>query len=197
LDGRKEGAKDESASTFPNGIYGRTKLEGEEGVLLANTDAVVARVSWVFGSETSQASGFFDSILKRAIALGDDGYLEAVADKFSSPTYVWDLAEWIEYLCRAEEVEGIWHLTHPSNRANGESWHTYAEKSIQLAYEEGIVDRMVEVRPSFQADGEIFKSLRPVHTGIQPRRLQKISEFKLRTWEEAGREFLRKQGEIC
>jgi len=187
------GLKDEKAEVFPNGAYGKTKLAGETAVLELNPEAVIARVSWVFGSRTEKAQGFFESVLDRALKLEVGGSLEGVADKLSSPTYVWDLAKWIAYLCDADEVRGIWHLTHPAENAEGESWHSYAEKALVLAYEEGIVGQKVEVMKRYQEEGNIFQILRPKYTALQPKRLMAVKELELRSWEEAGREYIRKR----
>lgn len=192
LDGREEGLKAEGAATFTdgaNGAYGQTKLAGELGVAEAFPEAGICRVSWVFGSEGSGGQGFLETIIERARAIQDGESLEGIADKISSPTYVGDLAEWLVFLLKRESCEGLWHLTNPSS-CGGESWHSYAEKTVELAHELGILSRRVEVSPRYQRDGNIFKVLRPVHTGMEPKRLMMERGLILRNWEDSAKGYL-------
>lgn len=190
LDGSVEGLKDEAAQTFPNGAYGRSKLAGEEAVTRAFPEAGIARISWVFGSAGSGGQGFLETIMARAQNLPKGDSLEGIADKFSTPTYVYDLAEWLTYLLARASCEGIWHLTHPSAQPKGESWHSYAETTVKLAHEAGLLPQAVNVIPRYQADGEIFQVLRPVHTGLAPLRLLAEPGFQMRTWQKAAKDYL-------
>ena len=78
--------KDEDSPVEPLGVYARTKLQGEEAVLERNPAALVCRVSWIFGTEPP---GFLESVLSRAQA-GEP--LQAVADKYSMPTWAEEIA---------------------------------------------------------------------------------------------------------
>ena len=50
LDGRREGLKTEEGKCRPVNVYGESKLEAEFRVREEMPDALVARVSWVFGN---------------------------------------------------------------------------------------------------------------------------------------------------
>jgi dTDP-4-dehydrorhamnose reductase len=82
FDGRKREPYVESDPTGPIGVYGRTKLEGEEQV----RDGWIVRSSWLFGPTGNN----FVRTMLRLGAERDE--LSVVDDQCGSPTYVGHLA---------------------------------------------------------------------------------------------------------
>lgn len=76
----------EKDSTNPQGIYGKTKLQGEEK-LLNNNKAVIIRTSWLY---SSYGNNFVKTIHKIA---KENNHIKVVFDQIGSPTYAFDLAE--------------------------------------------------------------------------------------------------------
>lgn len=76
-----------SDPTAPAGVYGRSKLAGEQAVLEALPGAVVVRTAWVY---TGGDGKDFVAVMRRLAA--GDGPVKVVADQVGSPTYVGDLA---------------------------------------------------------------------------------------------------------
>ncbi len=87
FDGEKRVPYTEEDPANAISVYGESKRVGELQVLEANDHALVIRVSWVFGPDRPS---FVDAILKRART---EEKVAAVADKFSTPTYTYDIAE--------------------------------------------------------------------------------------------------------
>ena len=71
----------------PISVYGESKRAGEENVLAVNGRNLVVRVSWVFGPDRPS---FIDGLIKRA---QENEHVDAIANKFSTPTYTLDIAE--------------------------------------------------------------------------------------------------------
>jgi dTDP-4-dehydrorhamnose reductase len=72
--------------TAPMGVYGRTKLAGEQAVLAASPEAVVVRTAWVY---TGGSGKDFVAVMRKLAA--GDRIVEVVDDQTGSPTYVADL----------------------------------------------------------------------------------------------------------
>src|SRR5437868_349302 len=87
FDGEKRSPYLEEDKARPISTYGKSKLEGEKSVLHASDQNLVVRLSWVFGPERPS---FIDNLIKRA---RNSEYVDAVADKFSTPTYTKDIAQ--------------------------------------------------------------------------------------------------------
>ena len=87
FDGEKRAPYTEEDQANPISAYGESKLAGEKNVLAADDGHLVVRVSWVFGPDRPS---FVDAMIKRA---QQDEKIDAIADKFSTPTYTHDIAQ--------------------------------------------------------------------------------------------------------
>lgn len=181
LDGKSEGEVSEDAPARPLSIYGESKLEGERLVLHADPGHMVVRVSWVFGPDRPS---FIDMILDRAIEMDS---VEAIADKFSSPTYTLDFADDLEPLLTRDDASGILHLCN----SGGTSWCEYGQHALKCASACGVPLQTTEVRPISLADLKNFIAARPVHTVLSTARFEKLSGRKPRSWQEAVEAYVR------
>lgn len=113
----------EDDRTSPTGVYGASKLAGEEAVLSEHHDAAVLRTAWVY---SPFGSNFVKTMLRLA---GQRDEIAVVADQRGNPTNALDIADGIfavaENLAGGDEPaqRGIFHMT-----ADGEaSWAEFAE----------------------------------------------------------------------
>lgn len=85
--GNKEGVYIESDETGPLGVYGESKLSGEQAVAVANPKHIILRTAWVFGEHGN-------NFVKTMLRVGADcDELNVVADQFGGPTYAGDIAD--------------------------------------------------------------------------------------------------------
>ena len=166
----------------PVNVYGRTKRDGELAVLKASPNALVARVSWLFGPDKPSHP---DNIIQRALQTAD---LSAVEDKFSVPTSNADICGWIEQLIHAQ-ANGVWHLCNSGSA----SWHSWAEAALQIASVIGLPVKTTQVRPSKLADLSQLKARRPLMTVMNNSKLQNLLGGEIRHWCEALEDYLVKK----
>jgi dTDP-4-dehydrorhamnose reductase len=76
----------ETDITGPLGVYGATKLAGEQALQASGATALIFRTSWVYGAT---GKNFLRTILKLARERGE---LRIVADQYGAPTWSRDLA---------------------------------------------------------------------------------------------------------
>ena len=126
FDGTKGSPYVESDPTNPLGVYGRTKLAGEQATL-EWARGISVRTSWLF-SDTGK--NFVKTILAAArekAAAGEP--LRVVDDQVGSPTYAPHLASAIEEALRQGVGAGIYHM----GGGGYCSWCELAREVVQLA----------------------------------------------------------------
>jgi dTDP-4-dehydrorhamnose reductase len=97
---------DENAQTAPQSAYGRTKLEGERGVLRQLPDAYVVRTAWVYGAV---GNNFVKTIARLE---RDRETVSVVDDQRGSPTWSYDLAQGVVALATSGAPGGVYHCTN-------------------------------------------------------------------------------------
>ena len=80
FDGSRAGARLESDSIAPLGVYGRTKAEGEARVRAENPAHIILRTAWVY---STYGNNFLKTMLRLA---GERDELRVVADQTGNPT---------------------------------------------------------------------------------------------------------------
>jgi dTDP-4-dehydrorhamnose reductase len=124
----------EQDSTGPTGVYGASKLAGEQAVLNAYGDnSAVLRVAWVY---SPFGANFVKTMLRLA---GDRQEVAVVADQVGNPSSAFDIADGIFRVATNLKVDanpalrGIFHMT-----ARGEtSWATFAEAVFEVSEAHG------------------------------------------------------------
>jgi dTDP-4-dehydrorhamnose reductase len=181
FDGRASSPYRENEPTNPISVYGKTKQLGEELLLQAGDGHLVMRVSWVFGPDKPS---FIDMLLDRAMS---QDHVEAIENKFSSPTYSLDFAEWIEPLLFESPIDGILHLCN----SGGCSWLEYGQSAVDAALEEGVKLKTSEVRPIRLESMTSFKARRPVYTVMDQQRYRETIGIAPRSWRESVHAYVR------
>ena len=182
FDGNTHRPLSESDEPCPSNEYGRTKLEGERLVLAAAPDALVARVSWLFGLDKDS---FPDRIIKTALT---SDHVDAVSDKWSSPTYAEDLAAWLEPMVTREvECSGVLHLCN----SGWASWQEYGQEALAIALRSGLPLIAREVAPFSMEGFAEFKAVRPPFTVLATDRFESITGRKPRPWQDALADYVR------
>ena len=180
FDGSKRTPYTEEDEPAPLSIYGESKLEGEENVLNVADGNLVVRVSWIFGPERPS---FMDNIIQRA---RETEQIDAVADKFSTPTYTADIAAMLPRFFPAE-VGGIMHFAN-----NGEcSWQQYAQHALDCCWNVGLPLKTRTVGAITLAEMPNFVARRPVYTALSTGRFTEITWQSPRSWQDAVSEYVK------
>jgi dTDP-4-dehydrorhamnose reductase len=135
FDGLKGAPYVETDETRPSGVYGATKLAGEQDVLAACPQAMVLRTSWVYGA---QGRNFVLTLLGAAARTDT---LRVVADQLGCPTAAPDLADAIlgiaDRLAATGWQPGYGGVFHAAG-AGSASWHGLATALFDAAAAHGM-----------------------------------------------------------
>jgi dTDP-4-dehydrorhamnose reductase len=179
FDGKKTGPYGEEDKADPLSVYGESKLEGEHRVLEVSAHHLVVRLSWVFGPHKPS---FIDQILQRA---RENDRVTAVADKFSSPTYTIDAANWLR-LAWENDAQGILHLCN----SGACSWQEWAQYAIEVCHNLGVTLKADRVGKSSLGDMKNFVARRPVNTVLSTAKFTALCGVQPRHWREAIAEYI-------
>ncbi len=131
------------APTQPLGVYGESKLAGEEAIRASGCRHAILRTAWVYASH---GRNFLLTMLRLA---GERDELRVVADQTGTPTPAGLIADvTAQVLSRGIDRSGIWHLV-PHGQT---SWHGFAEAILQGAHARGLIERVPRIVPITTAE---------------------------------------------
>ncbi|WP_273266908.1 dTDP-4-dehydrorhamnose reductase [Flexistipes sinusarabici] len=107
FDGSKGEPYKETDIPNPLSVYGKSKMEGEKGVLQCYNSSFIIRTSWVFG----KANKNFNTQVIEWSKMNKE--LKIVDDQLSSPTYSYDLAIFSWMLINTGTF-GLYHMSNGS-----------------------------------------------------------------------------------
>lgn len=123
FDGAKAAPYSEGDATRPTGVYGESKLAGEQAVLAEQPDCAVLRTAWVY---SPFGANFMKTMLRLA---ADRDEIGVVADQRGNPTSALDIADGVLQVAAnlrsdADSAKrGVFHMTG----AGEASWAEFAE----------------------------------------------------------------------
>jgi len=179
FDGEQDTPYIEEDPPAPLSVYAESKLGGEQEVLAVSPKNLVVRLSWVFGPDKPS---FIDQIIQRA---GESDSVTAVADKFSSPSYTTDVANWLR-LALDSEAQGILHLCN----SGACSWQEWAQFAIDVCHRVGMAVKADHVEKLSLTDMKNFVARRPVYTVLSTAKFTALTGVQPRHWREAIAEYI-------
>lgn len=180
FDGEKREPYTETDQTGPISVYGKSKEQGESGVLEAEPNGVVVRVSWVFGPDRPS---FIDAIIKRA---RNEEQVDAIADKFSTPTYTRDVAEALPRFFDRNVPGGIIHFAN----AGECSWQEFGQYALDCSQKAGVDLKATKVAPLKMGDMKNFIARRPVYSVLSTAKYASLAGAAPRAWREAVTDYI-------
>ncbi|CAO5045503.1 dTDP-4-dehydrorhamnose reductase [Microcystis aeruginosa] len=164
FDGRKNTPYLETDLTNPLGVYGQSKLRGEEEIKTVNSQAIILRTAWVYGSYGKS------NFVKTMLRLGKEREeLKVVVDQVGSPTWAKDIAAAItQLLINADNPAGIYNFTN----SGVASWFDLTKAIFEEAKISGIPLKIQRVIPITTAEYPT-PAVRPAYSVLSG---QKISQ---------------------
>jgi dTDP-4-dehydrorhamnose reductase len=182
FDGKKREAYVESDLARPISVYGESKRAGEENVLVVQGRHLIVRVSWVFGRDRPS---FVDRIIERA---RETEQVDAIADKFSTPTYTLDIARTLPQFFDVDVAGGILHFAN----AGECSWQEYGQFALDCCRSLGIPLKAKAVGALKLADMKNWVARRPVYSVLSTVKYISITGSAPRGWRDAVADYVRK-----
>ena len=166
----------------PLGVYGKTKLEGEEAILKSGCNCLILRTAWLY-------SEFGKNFCRTMLSLtASRPEVRVVNDQFGTPTYSGDLAAAIVRILTCKDLSnrlGIYHFTN-EGRA---SWYDFATAIAADAGRRGCT-----VSPCTTADYPTA-ARRPAWSLLDKSKITAAFGLSIPLWRTSLRRCLRNLGE--
>lgn len=175
FDGTEAQPRLETDQTNPIGVYGQTKLDGENLALENNSKTIILRTAWVY-------SRFGNNFVKTMLRLfNDKDSISVVADQIGSPTNAIDLADAILTIISKDDLTyGIFNYSN-----EGEcSWFEFAQKIKEFS------NSTIEINP-VPTSAYPTKAKRPAYSLLDKSKIKEVYQLDIPTWEDSLKEELK------
>src|SRR5690606_29047017 len=174
----------EDDPTAPLGVYGASKLAGEEAIRAAGGQHLVFRTAWVYAAHSH-------NFLRTMLRLGAErDELRVVDDQVGTPTPAALIADVTAVALRRAladaGVSGTWHLVADGHT----SWHGFAEAIFTRALDDGLLVRAPKVH-AISTTEYPTPARRPSYSCLDTGGLQRDFGVSLPAWEDALRNVFR------
>jgi dTDP-4-dehydrorhamnose reductase len=172
----------EDDATAPLGVYGRSKLAGENALRESACDHFIFRTAWVYAA---RGHNFLLTMLRLA---RERDSVRVVDDQRGAPTPARLIADataqvlvrWLALDAEQQrETLGTYHLC-----AGGEcTWHEFAQAIFAAAHAAGLIERQIQVVPITTAEYPT-KAQRPVYSVLDTSKIRDVFGLHLPPWDD-------------
>lgn len=163
----------------PTGVYGQTKLHGEQLIKRSGADHIIIRTAWLY-------SEFGHNFVKTMMCLtASKPRLNVVFDQCGTPTYALDLAAAIFDIVENRKYVGHSGVYHYSNEGVC-SWYDFAVNIARLA---GNTD--CDIRPC-HSDEFPSPVKRPAYSVLDKTKIKRVFGLDIPYWTDSLRQCMRR-----
>ena len=178
FDGSGSTARAEDAPTGPLGVYGATKLEGEELIRASGCQHLIFRTSWVYAA---RGGNFARTMLKLA---QERDALKVIDDQIGAPTGADLLADLTAHAMRSVALQPQHGGTYHAVASGHTSWHGYATHVIENARSRGVPIRVArEAIAAVPTSAFPTPARRPANSRLDTQKLRNTFGLQLPDWQ--------------
>lgn len=178
----------EDQTGTPTGVYGLTKLHGEQKILATGCRYIIIRTAWLY-------SEFGKNFCKTMLQLtATRPSLKVVFDQCGTPTYAWDLALAIQHIlarcASAENPEAYQGIYHFSNEGVC-SWYDFTKMIAEYSGRTAC-----DIQPCHSNE---FPSpvARPAYSVLDKTKIKETFGVAVPYWTDSLKQCLRNLGELA
>jgi dTDP-4-dehydrorhamnose reductase len=172
FDGESHTPYDENDSPNPTGVYGQTKLDGENAIQAVFDEFFIIRTSWVY---SQFGSNFMKTMLR--LALERDS-LSIVNDQIGTPTNAVDLANALLNMIlfqNQESSKNYYGIYNFSNEGQC-SWFEFAQKIFEIN------TIQIDLKP-IPTSNYPTPAKRPAYSVLDKSKIKSVFKLKISDWE--------------
>lgn len=179
FDGVGDKPYQESDTTGPQCVYGKSKLAGEQAVAAHCPQHLILRTAWVFGEH---GNNFVKTMLRLAQSSDE---LSIVGDQFGGPTYAGDIADaliaMVQHLEQGKRAK--WGVYHFSGMPYA-SWFDFANAIFQEAEQHDVLTKQPKLS-SIPSSAYPTPAKRPANSRLDCCKIENQFGIKPSDWNAA------------
>lgn len=178
FEGNKDGLYNEDDITNPQGVYGASKLAGEQAVIQACVKHIILRTAWVFGQHGN-------NYVKTMLRLGQErDSLSIVGDQFGGPTYAADIAAALISIAQQSHAgKSAWGVYHFSGMPHV-NWYQFADAIFTRAVEQNVYKKAPKLT-SITTNEYPTPAKRPTNSKLDCHKIKSIFGIEPSDWQQA------------
>ena len=178
----------EDQTGTPTGVYGLTKLHGEQKILATGCRHIIIRTAWLY-------SEFGKNFCKTMLQLtATRPSLKVVFDQCGTPTYAWDLALAIQHIlarcASAENPEAYQGIYHFSNEGVC-SWYDFTKMIAEYSGRTAC-----DIQPC-HSNEFLSPVARPAYSVLDKTKIKETFGVAVPYWTDSLKQCLRNLGELA
>ena len=191
FDGEKDTPYTEVDQPNPTGVYGASKLQGDQAIEAIWPRHIILRVSWVFGE---QGNNFVKTMLRLAEQRDE---LSIVNDQFGAPTSARAISQSLLSILEVNNFNqpdfpwGTYHLQSEP----GVTWFEFAREIFQQAEKLGLINKTMKLNPIPSSEFPTPVK-RPANSKLDGIKLQQNFDLKPVQWQDDLQQMLKNMSAI-
>ncbi len=162
----------EDQTGTPTGVYGLTKLHGEQEIKKSGVKALIFRTAWLYGE-------YGRNFVKTMLGLTSTKLeLKVVFDQTGTPTYAQDLADAIFHIIENRMINGNEGIYHYSNEGVC-SWFDFTKIIAELAG-----NTQCDIQPCHSSEFP-SKVVRPSYSVLDKTKFKETFSLKVPYWTDS------------
>lgn len=162
----------ESEPVNPTGVYGVTKLHGEQEIAESGVKALIFRTAWLY---SEYGKNFVKTMLNLT---GTKPQLKVVFDQVGTPTYAQDLADAICHIVENRQFDGNEGIYHYSNEGVC-SWYDFTKMIAEISG-----NSECDIQPC-HSDEFPSPVVRPSYSVLDKTKFKEIFNLSIPYWTES------------
>ncbi|MBF00401.1 dTDP-4-dehydrorhamnose reductase [Flavobacterium coralii] len=180
FDGNKYTPYTEDDATNPQGVYGKTKREGEQEIENILPQHYIIRTSWLY---SEYGNNFMKTMLRLA---AERDKLGVVNDQTGTPTNANDLAEvLIEIVLSGKKAYGIYHYSNEGVA----TWYEFAGEIFRIN------NVLIDLQP-IPTSAYPTPAKRPAYSVMDKSRIKEVFGLSIKGWQESLAAVLKSYNEL-
>ncbi|MBY8963328.1 dTDP-4-dehydrorhamnose reductase [Flavobacterium sp. D11R37] len=180
FEGNKDTPYTEDDATNPQGVYGKTKREGEQEIEKILPQHYIIRTSWLY---SEYGNNFMKTILRLA---AERDKLGVVNDQTGTPTNANDLAEaLLQIITRGKKAYGIYHYSNEGVA----TWYEFAGEIFRIN------NVLIDLQP-IPTSAYPTPAKRPAYSVMDKSKIKEVFGLSIKGWQESLAAVLKSYNEV-